>query len=231
MLNSCPSIRRVARIWKREGGLFWKSETTASILDPKFHCSWIRILIKNHTKHRYFGQNRKYNGFSAQKQVISKKKGLHRNWDEFFGLNRKFKRSFSPKTGVLQKKKGLHRIWDGFFGQNWKLNGFSGRITATTSRFQHPNFFGGRMFSFFQQKSASKAQKTCDFAYFTSKWRGLEPLPAPPGYATAFYDSVKSCKNCNVFLLSPANQHSNPLHNKQIIHYITDDKSSFQFHS
>ena len=37
----------------------------------------------------------------------------------------------------------------------------------------------GGLFSIFHQKSASKAPKTCDFAYFTSQWGGLEPLPPP----------------------------------------------------
>ena len=37
----------------------------------------------------------------------------------------------------------------------------------------------GGLFSIFHQKSASKAPKTCDFAYFTSQWGGLSP-PAPP---------------------------------------------------
>ena len=43
----------------------------------------------------------------------------------------------------------------------------------------------GGLFSIFHQKSASKAPKTCDFAYFTSQWGGYRPPPAPPGYATA----------------------------------------------
>ena len=34
-----------------------------------------------------------------------KKKGLHQNWEWFFGRNRKFKRFFRPKLGGLQKKK------------------------------------------------------------------------------------------------------------------------------
>ena len=39
--------------------------------------------------------------------------------------------------------------------------------------------FEGGLFSIFLRKSASKAQKTCDFAYFTSQWEGSSP-PAPP---------------------------------------------------
>ena len=38
----------------------------------------------------------------------------------------------------------------------------------------------GGLFSIFHIKSASKAQKTCDFAYFASQWGGLEPPPPPP---------------------------------------------------
>ena len=38
----------------------------------------------------------------------------------------------------------------------------------------------GGLFSIFYRKSASKAQKTCDFAYFTTQWGGLEPPPPPP---------------------------------------------------
>ena len=34
-----------------------------------------------------------------------KKKGLHQNWDWFFGRIRKLKRFFRPKSGGLQKKK------------------------------------------------------------------------------------------------------------------------------
>ena len=40
----------------------------------------------------------------------------------------------------------------------------------------------GGLFSIFHTKSASKAQKTCDFAYFTSQWGGSSP--PRPGYAT-----------------------------------------------
>ena len=37
----------------------------------------------------------------------------------------------------------------------------------------------GGLFSIFHKKSTSKAPKTCNFAYFTSQWGGLEP-PHPP---------------------------------------------------
>ena len=46
----------------------------------------------------------------------------------------------------------------------------------------------GGLFSIFLRKSASKAQKTCDFAYFTSQWGGSSPPAPPPGYATALIE-------------------------------------------
>ena len=65
------------------------------------------------------------NVFFAHIQVVSKKKkkkkkkGLHQNWEWFFGRNRKFKRFFRSYSGGLQKrkkkKKGLHQNWDWFF--------------------------------------------------------------------------------------------------------------------
>ena len=112
--------------------------------------------------------------------------GLYENWDGISRKARKFKRFFSPKTGAPKKKKGLHRNWDWFFGQNRKFKRFfrpNHDMHFTTSA---PNFLWGGLFSIFHQKSALKPPKTCDFAYFTSQWEGLEPPPPrlPPGYAT-----------------------------------------------
>ena len=46
------------------------------------------------------------NVFSAQNQVVSKKK---RSSPKLRLIFRKFERSFRPKSGGLQKKKGLHQ--------------------------------------------------------------------------------------------------------------------------
>ena len=43
----------------------------------------------------------------------------------------------------------------------------------------------GGLFSIFHKKSASKAPKTCDFAYFTSQWKGSSPRRPP--LATLLY--------------------------------------------
>ena len=92
-----------------------------------------------------------------------KKKGLHRFWDWFFGQKRKFKRFFRPISGDLQKKKRKR----------------SSPILRLVFRpISENQMFEGGLFSIFHQKSASKAPKTCDFAYFTSQWGGPNP-PAP----------------------------------------------------
>ena len=95
-------------------------------------------------------------GFSAQKQVISKKKVF------------------------AEKKKVLRRI----FRPKYQIQTiFPVLITATSSQLRLPNPFGG-LFSFLDQKSASNALKTCDFAYFSGQWGGSSPPAPTPGYAT-----------------------------------------------
>ena len=66
--------RRVARIWKR-GGLFWKTEKCANDLDPEFSLvlnQFHTICPKTETK--FLGKLENSKVFSAQKQVLSKKK-------------------------------------------------------------------------------------------------------------------------------------------------------------
>ena len=75
---------------------------------------------------------------------------------------------WSPKK---KKKKGLHQNWDSYFVQIQTFEGGCFRM-------------GGGLFSIFHRKSASKAQKGCDFAYFTSQWGGSRPPRPAPGYAT-----------------------------------------------
>ena len=78
------------------------------------------------------------------------------------------------KKKKKKKKKGLRQYSGRFFSQFRKFKRMRGAL-----------FVWGGLFSIFHRKSASKAQKTCDFAYFTSQWGGLEPPPPPPpGYAT-----------------------------------------------
>ena len=78
---------------------------------------------------------------------------------------------WSPKKKKKKKKKkGLRQNSRRFFFQNFASSNVSGGAL----------FAWGGLFSIFHRKSASKAQKTCDFAYFTRQWGGLEPPPPPP---------------------------------------------------
>ena len=147
--NACCNIYRlVARIWKKEGD-FLKEWENCKRPWPEFSL----FLNQNHTVYpkietEFLGKLGNSNAFSAQKQVISKKR----------------------------KKKVLTEIKTDFSGRSGHSNAFSGQITTSTSQLWHPISFGG-LFSFFHQKSASKAPKACDFAYFTGQWGGSSPPP------------------------------------------------------
>ena len=78
-----------------KGGLFWKSEKSANDLDPNFHCSGISFTRFVRKLSRNFSESSEIQTFFPPKIRWSpkkKKKGLHRNWDWFFSLFRKFKR-------------------------------------------------------------------------------------------------------------------------------------------
>ena len=119
---------------------------------------------------------------------------------------RKFKGFFRPKLGDLQKKKKKtsspkFRV---IFRPKSKIQRFfPPKIRCSPKKRSSPKFriiflpisqvqtfqgglfsHGGGYFPFFTEKPASKAQKTCDFAYFTSQWGGSSPPRPPPGYAT-----------------------------------------------
>ena len=105
--------------------------------------------------------------------MISKKK-KKRSSPKFrviFRPNSEIQRFFPPKIrwSLKKKKKGLHQNWDWYFVQFRKFRRLRGGC-----------FRMGGLFSIFHWKSASKAQKTCDFAYFTSQWGGARAPPAPP---------------------------------------------------
>ena len=117
-VNALRESRRVARIWKRRG-LFWKSETTASDLDPNFHCCCIRItrLFRPKLEIRTV--------FQPKNRWSPKKKGLHRNWDGFFGQIWKFKQFFRPNHGNYFIASAPKFLWGGcfhFFSKNRPQN-------------------------------------------------------------------------------------------------------------
>ena len=113
-------------------------------------------------------KDRKFKVFFRQKLGdLQKKKKMV--FAKFFGRNPKFKRFFRQKLGDLQKKKKKKKK---VFA---KIQGdFSSKISQVQT-FQGGSFRMGGLFSIFYRKSASKAQKTCDFAYFTSQWGGSSP--------------------------------------------------------
>ena len=166
--------RRVARIWER-GGLFWKSEKCANDLDSNFHWSWISF-----------------------RRFVQKLRA------------RKFKAFFRPTLGDLQKKKVFAKIESDFSAEirrffppkiRWspkkkrsspKLR-LIFRLLAQIHTFEGGCFRMGGVFSIFHKQSASKTQKTCDFAYFRSQWGGPEPPPpAPPWLRFCVYPSCLS---------------------------------------
>ena len=97
------------------------------------------------------------------------------NSNVFFAQNQLISKKKKKKK---KKKKGLRQNSRRFFFQNFASSNVSGGAL----------FAWGGLFSIFHRKSASKAQKTCDFAYFTSQWGG--PPRPPPDYATASNDSA-----------------------------------------
>ena len=98
-------------------------------------------------------------------------RNLRRNVSERSEIQRFFppKIRWSPK----KKKKKVFAKIQGDFSPNF----------ASSNVWGGALFVWGGLFSIFHRKSASKAQKTCYFAYFTSQWGGSSP-PAPPPLAT-----------------------------------------------
>ena len=171
--------RRVARIWKRGGAILKEWEKCKrpwpefSLFLNQFHTVCPKIETK------FLGKFGNLKDFSAQNQVVSKKKKVFTEIETDFSAEIRNSKVFSAQNQVVskkkkKKKKGLHRSCDWFFGQIRKFKRFRGAV-----------FLWGGLFSIFHTKSASKAPKTCDFAYFTSQWGGSSP-PASP-LATLLY--------------------------------------------
>ena len=105
-----------------------------------------------------------------------KKKGLHRNQDGVFDQNRNSKRFFSPNSGDLQKKKrSSPKLRRSFQPKSEFQTLFQAESRHLLHNFGTQQFPLGGLFLFFHQKLASKAPKTCNFAYFTGQWGGSSP--------------------------------------------------------
>ena len=101
---------------------------------------------------------------------------LSKNCDGISRKPRKFNRYFSPKTGGLQKKKKKKRYSPNLsliFRPKSEIQTFFHAASRHILYNFGTQFPLGGLFSIFNQKSASKAPKTCDYAYFTSQWGGL----------------------------------------------------------
>ena len=140
--DRCCALARI-RIWKRGGGggFFWKSEKTANDLDRNFNCSWIKITRFIRKLRQNFSENSEIQTLFHPKNRWSPKKKRS---------SPKLRRIFRPEADVqtLFQADSRHLLHN--FGTQFSL--------------------GGRLFSFFHQKSASKAPKTCPLEPPTPPW-------------------------------------------------------------
>ena len=106
------------------------------------------------------------NVFIAQIQVVSKKKkkkGLHQNWEWFFGRNRKFKRFFAQIQVVSKKKKKVFtKIEADFSPDSLRLGRWGGMHPE-----MEPNYSKQRLI--FRPKSL-----------LLGWWGGMHPPHPPP---------------------------------------------------
>ena len=127
LLKYSFTARRVARIWKRGGGAILKEWELCKRpwLEFSLNLNQFQTVCPK-IKTKFLGKLGNSKVFSAENQVFSKKKkGLHWNWEWFFGRSPKFKGFYRPKSGVLQKnKKGLHWNWEWFFGRKSEIQRF-----------------------------------------------------------------------------------------------------------
>ena len=212
--KNCIQIRRVARIWKRGGGLFWKSEKCAYDVDSNFHWPWIsfRRFVRNLRRNvsetseiqRFFSPKIRWS--PKKKKKKKKKKGLRQNSEWFFGRNPKFKRFFRPKLGDLQKKKKVFaKIQSDFSAEIRNSNVFSAKKKKKKKKKglrQNSEWFfsqvsqvqtsegglfsnGGGAIFHFSQKIGLKSTKYMRFSILHKPMGGgSSPPRPPPGYAT-----------------------------------------------
>ena len=109
----------------------------------------------------------KFKGFSAQNQVISKKKKKKKKVfakiHSDFSAEIRNSKVFSAQNQMISEKKKVFP-----------------KLSLKFLPISQIQTFEGGLFSIFHIKSASKPQKTCDFAYFTTQWGGARAPPAPP---------------------------------------------------
>ena len=133
--------------------------------------------------------------FSSQNKVVSKTKKKKRsspNFGVIFRPKSEVQRLFPPKFKWSPKKKKkrsspifrvifrpkseIQRLFPPKIRWSPKKKRSSPKLRLIFRPISQIQTFEGGLFSIFHKKSASKALKTCDFAYFTSS----SPPPRPP---------------------------------------------------
>ena len=150
-LWKCHNLdRRVARIWKKGGGTILKEWEKCKRPWPKFSLllnQFHTVCTKIETK--FLGKLGNSKVFSAQNQVVSKKKKVFNDFETDSNV-------FSAQNQMVskkKKKKGLHRFWDWFFGRNLQFK------------------------RFFRPKSKVFTDFETDFSAEIENSKGLEPPP------------------------------------------------------
>ena len=138
------------------------------------------FIVLESESHGFFGQNRKLpkNRWSPKKKKRSSPK-LRR----LFRPKSEIRTVFQPKNRWSPKKKVFTEIETDFLAKFGNSNGFSGRITTTTSQLRQPNSFGGGCFYYFSKNRPQKHQKLAIFHTLQVNEGARAP---PPGYATEF---------------------------------------------
>ena len=103
--------------------------------------------------------------------ISKKKKKVFAKIQSGFSAEIQHSKVFSAQNYVISKKKKKKRSSPKFRAIFLPI--------SQVQTFEGGSFRMGGQFSIFHRKSASKAQRTCDFAYFTSQWGGSSS-PRPP---------------------------------------------------
>ena len=159
-------LRRVARIWKRGGGAILKEWEVCKRPWLEFSLTWKQfqtVYPKIETRKIKVFFRPKLGGLQKKKKRSSPKLSV------VFRPKSEIQRFFPPNIRWSPKKKRSSPISRLIFRPISQIQSFEGSC-----------FRMGGLFSIFLRKSASKAQKTCNFAYFTSQWGGARAPPAPP---------------------------------------------------
>ena len=161
--------RRVARIWKRGGGgggAILKEWEKCKRPWPKFSLSlnqFHTVCPKIETKSESSEIQR---FFPPKIRWSPKKKQVFTEVESDFSAEIRNSKVFSAQNKVVSKKKKVFTEIETHFSSVFaNTNVWGGAVFV----------WGGGLFSIFHKKSASKAPKTCNFAYFTSQW-GPAPL-------------------------------------------------------